>query len=286
MIPDQTILVRIINNNKKRYIQLGYPKAKIGEYIDVNIKDLPQGSHHQVKVICDYCGKEYSGIYRDVLKCRNQSSIHKDVCKKCKYIKQQEVFKLKYGVENAAMIESGKIKCKQTNLQRYGVDNPLKNQNIREKVKQTCLKRYGVESPMQCDAIKSKSSKMLYLSGNIPTSSQQLQIFNIISNFGYNAVLNYPVSFLNLDVAVFINNKKIDIEYDGWYWHQNVSKDIARNHVLYKYGWNVIRILSNRLLPTEEQLQQAINNVLSKNKQIQLIQLDDWKNNDKKREVI
>jgi hypothetical protein len=171
-------------------------------------------------------------------------------------------------------------------MERYGVLHPLCCEKFKKKSANTCFKHYGVNSPLKSKEIRNKIANTYYLSGNVHTSSQQLSVFNMIKDLGYNAVLNYPELSFNLDIAVFIDNYKIDIEYDGWYWHQNISKDIARNHVLFKYGWNIIRILSNRLLPEKEQIQEAINNVLVKNKQIQLIQLDDWKNNETKDEVI
>lgn len=214
----------------------------------------------------------------------------------------------KYGVEHPSQIPENVAKTKQTNLQRYGNESSVHNSVINKKARDTCLKRYGVEYPMQCEEIRKKRvntyikkygvdnpskcekirekvANSYFLSGDVSTSSQQIMLFGMINDLGYNAILNYPVSSLNLDIAIFINDKKIDIEYDGWYWHQDIAKDIARNKVLIKYGWNIIRVLSGELLPEKEQLQRSINNVLSENKQVQLIRLNDWKNNDKK-EVI
>lgn len=424
VIPDQTISIKISNYNRKKYLKLGYLVAETSEYINVNIKDLSIHSNYQIKIICDYCGCEYSNSYNAITKCRNNSLIHKDSCKKCRMLKCKETLKVKYGVENAGQIENGQIKRKQTNLLKYGVESPVQSEGIKEKMKQTCLERYGVDnamkskdireklknvmikkygvpcslcsdacqekgvttclkkygvknpqqlksvrekvkntnlikfgteyasqskvikekvintvkerygvenpfqsqeikekirntmmekygvlhplcyeefkrksantcfkhygvySPLKCKEIRNKIANTYYLSGNVHTSSQQKYIFNMIKDLGYNAVLNYPELSFNLDVAVFIDNYKIDIEYDGWYWHQNISKDIARNNVLIKHGWNIIRVLSGELIPKKEQIQEAIYNVLSKNKQIQLIQLNDWKNNEMKDEVI
>lgn len=277
--------MKINKQNRKKYLKLGYSEVKIGEYIDVNIKDLSKYSHQKINAICDYCGSQYSVKFSEINISRNESMVQKDSCKKCGNIKQKDSVKQKYGVENISQLKSVKIKKENISLQKYGVKHPAQNYKVKELAKQTCLKRYGTKSPMQCESVKCKSANSYFMSGKIRTSSQQLDVFNMILNLGYDAVLNYPESLLNLDIAIFIDDKKIDIEYDGWYWHQNIKKDISRNKVLVKYGWNVIRILSRTLLPTKEQLQQAINNVLSNNKQIQLIQLDDWKNNDKK-EVI
>ena len=54
----------------------------------------------------------------------------------------------------------------------------------------------------------------------IPCSSQQLKIYEMLLD-EYKVELNYPLSQLNLDIAIFIGDIKIDLEYDGWYWHQD-----------------------------------------------------------------
>ncbi|CAB1252181.1 conserved protein of unknown function [Ruminococcaceae bacterium BL-6] len=192
----------------------------------------------------------------------------------------------RYGVKNVSQSEIIKDKKKQTCLKHFGTPYYIGTNEFKNRVKQTLLNHYGVDNPMKSKDIKEKATKTLYLNGNVPTSSQQLLIFNMIKDLDYNAILNYPELSFNLDIAVFIDNYKIDIEYDGWYWHQNISKDIARNKVLIKHGWNVIRILSGELIPEKEQIQQAINDVLSKNKSVQLITLSDWIINKKKDEVI
>jgi len=192
----------------------------------------------------------------------------------------------KYGVENVSQSEIIKNKKRQTCLKHFGTPYYIGTDEFKNRVKTTLLNHYGVDNPMKNEKIKEKASKTLSSNGTVSTSSQQINIFNIVKDLGYNPVLNYPELSFNLDVAVFIDNYKIDIEYDGWYWHQNISKDIARNNVLIKHGWNIIRVLSGELIPKKEQIQEAIYNVLSKNKQIQLIQLNDWKNNEMKDEVI
>ena len=61
--------------------------------------------------------------------------------------------------------------------------------------------------------------------GECPTSKQQLELFEIIKNKYSFVELNYPYSSCVLDIYICINNIKIDIEYDGWYWHQDQQRD-------------------------------------------------------------
>ena len=42
-----------------------------------------------------------------------------------------------------------------------------------------------------------------------------------------------------MDIALFINQNKIDIEYDGWYWHQDKQKDIVRDNLIKRQGYKI-----------------------------------------------
>jgi transcription initiation factor IIF auxiliary subunit len=187
----------------------------------------------------------------------------------------------KYGVENVSQSEEIKQKKEKTCLKKCGCTSYMYTQEFKNKVKQTCLNKYGVEYVLQVPEVRDKIQETLYKNGNVPTSSQQMSVFNLIKELGYEPYLNYGEGFLSLDIALFVGGKKIDVEYDGWYWHKNVSKDIARNHVLINKGWNVIRILSGTLLPTQEDIKKAIEKVVENDTKIQLIRLDDWKQNTK-----
>lgn len=97
--------------------------------------------------------------------------------------------------------------------------------------------------------------------------------------------MNYAESSFLLDVALFVNDIKIDIEYDGWYWHRNEQKDNARNSVLLKLGWKIIRIQSGTCLPTDDELIRCINNAINNainGESIQFITLKDWVRYDEK----
>ena len=55
----------------------------------------------------------------------------------------------------------------------------------------------------------------------------------MIKNEYEDCKINYPVSWFNLDCYVKINDVNIDVEYDGWYWHQDIRKDIKRDKIIY-----------------------------------------------------
>ena len=81
IIPNQLVKVRWTNRNKHFYEEKGYTYTKSGEWFDVKAEDLSHGSHTVIEVKCDYCGKKYHALFRDVV--RGSTTIDKDACKDC-----------------------------------------------------------------------------------------------------------------------------------------------------------------------------------------------------------
>ncbi len=81
------------------------------------------------------------------------------------------------------------------------------------------------------------------LHGNFSISIPQLKLFIIMKRLFPEAILEYPVNGRSLDVA--IPSVKLDIEYDGKYWHldrPNAKEiDQKRDMELSALGWKVIR---------------------------------------------
>jgi len=182
----------------------------------------------------------------------------------------------KYGVKNVMFIDEVKNKLCQTNLNKYGSEYYLQTDEYKEKYKQTSLKNWGTEHPMQNLKIKQKAINTLYKNGTCQTSTQQLYIYNLLKNNNYNVELNYPLSRINMDVALFINDIKIDIEYDCYYWHKNQQKDRHRDEFSKSQGWKILRVKSGHLLPTLEQLKESIDKLINTDRTFIQIVLDDW----------
>ena len=184
----------------------------------------------------------------------------------------------KYGVENVFANKKVQEKIKNTTLEKYGVLSPAKSKQVQEKIRNTMLERYGVEYSMQSDELLVKAKKTFYKNNSIATSAQQKEIYKILANIFIDEYIqiNYPYSRCSLDIALFIDDKKIDIEYDGWYWHQNKKKDRARDEFLKSNGWRILRIKGSYKIPTEEQLKEAIGRIINNNHSYTEIILDDW----------
>lgn len=191
----------------------------------------------------------------------------------------------KYGCENPMQSEVVKEKARKTNLDKYGFDNCLKSPDIRDKIKKTNLRKYGCEHPMQNSEIRHKIMESLASHNNVPTSKQQIRLFNILSDkYGASqTLLNYVVDDIIIDVFIILNGQKIAVEYDGWYWHKDkLNKDRKRDYFLYSQGYKVLRIRSAYDLPSEDELFSAIDYLINTEHHHKIIILQDWIDLDEK----
>ena len=202
----------------------------------------------------------------------------------CEYISQTDIWKKeckktmieRYGNANAMNVPELKEKQQNSIYEHYGVYNPLQSDEIKEKVFTTNLIKYGYKSALQNKEVKEKQMQTFYQNSTTPTSSQQLKLYDIIKQKYLDAKLNYPFSNCSLDIFIDISDIKIDIEYDGSYWHQNQQADIKRDKFLQSRGFKVLRIRSGHKLPAEEEIFTAINELATTNRIFKEIILSDW----------
>lgn len=183
----------------------------------------------------------------------------------------------KYGVIHFSQTQQYKEKMAETCQERYGADTPFESNDILQKARKTLLDRYGVENPIQIPEVREKICKSFMENGTGKVSKQQKQLYEIIKKRYIDAELNYPFSTCSLDIFICIKNVKIDIEYDGWYWHQNKQSDLRRDKFLQSNGFKTLRIRSGCLLPTEQELFEAIDYLVNTEHHFKEIILSDWK---------
>lgn len=88
--------------------------------------------------------------------------------------------------------------------------------------------------------------------------------------------VNKYVSGYCVDIALHKCGIEIAIEYDGWHWHKNqAERDAEITRRLVDAGWRVLRVKSNKLLPTHEQLDAAIDQLIAGKSYVEVI-LTDW----------
>ena len=77
---------------------------------------------------------------------------------------------------------------------------------------------------------------------------------------------------------VIIDDIKIDVEYDGWYWHKDTKiKDTRRDNYVKSQGYKVLRIVAYEdRLPTVKELTESINVLLNDNRSFHRIELNKY----------
>ena len=159
LVVPQTVKVRINKRTCKYYREKGYEFEKCGDFIEIDVFDLPKGSNEMVKIICDVCGKEAKIYYRVFIENRKKGILVSCGSDSCKHKKREDTCTKRYGVKNVAQSQKIQNKMKATNLERYGCENAMQNEKIKNKIKETNLERYGVDNPSKSQEIKNKQKK-------------------------------------------------------------------------------------------------------------------------------
>lgn len=180
-------------------------------------------------------------------------------------------------------------------LEKRGCKYPTQDKNVVEKIRQTNNEKYGgigLASPILAPIIKNtmiqkyggfgfgssiiseKAMKSYCEHGNAKTSKPQLELFNKLKTLYKKCELNYPCGNCFLDCVIFIDGIKIDIEYDGVYWHQDENRDRRRDYYIKSRGYKILRIKGTIAVPTEQQLIDTIDYLVKDNHSFAKIELD------------
>lgn len=154
LILPQTVEIKIGSSNYQYYKEKGYEFKKRGDFIRVNVLDLPKESKHMVKIVCDICGKEREMWYRTIVRCNKENKLITCGDKICRYKKVENTCMKKYGVKNVFQTQETKNKIVETNRQNHGVDYYTQCKEYKDKTKQTCQAKYGVDNPAQAQEVK------------------------------------------------------------------------------------------------------------------------------------
>ena len=175
--------------------------------------------------------------------------------------KIKQHYQIKYGVDSGMQVEEIKNKVKETCLQKYGYTNPNKSQQVKNKIMATNFKKYGCKSTLQNAEIRKKGLQTMFKNGHGKCRSKnETFMYNTLCElYGENCCQDsYMLDGKILDVLLTLDNCKIDVEYDGQYWHQNKLQDINRDIRIHSHGIKILRVLANNKVPTKEQLMQAV----------------------------
>ena len=176
LILPQTIRVRTSGRMCKYYRQKGYEFEKCGDFIEVNVLDLPKGSGAKVKIICDVCGKKSEMCYGDVVKHNEENELITCTSNSCADKKRKDTCMKKYGANNPSKVQEIKDKKKNTCQIHFGVDSPLRSKEIQNKAKKTWQLHFGVDNPFGSKEIQDKSKKTLQKRYNVDNPSKAQEI--------------------------------------------------------------------------------------------------------------
>lgn len=329
LVKNQIVEISWTPATKEWYESKGYEFTGYRKKFKVKAEDLQNGSGLKVRVICEYCGKEFITKYSLYI-CGLETG--KSCCQTCRKLKYKDSCLKKYGVENGFQLDFVKEKIKQASLEKYGTERPCQSQKVKEKIentniakygckmtlqnpeilskaKQTCMEKYGVENVFQSQEIQDKIKEInrqkygegniahtpliaekirqnnlekygvpyvfqaesvitkirqsLYENGTVPTSKPENAVCDLLEEiYGTNnCQRGFPLDKITMDCMLKIGDIKIDVEYDGLYYHADrKEKDKRRNYFVIKKGYKVIRIKGNKkdTLPTKEQIIKAV----------------------------
>ncbi len=160
-------------------------------------------------------------------------------------------FKEKYDVDNPWDIEKFQEKCKETKLEkygysffdfeknketmikRYGVANPSNLPSAQEKRRQTFLKNYGVDNPWKLFEFQEKARNTQIKNNgriggkreNCNFSLKEKEIGDYVKSFGFKVDFNIGSVIKPLELDVYVEDRKLAIEFNGTYWHSTEHKD-------------------------------------------------------------
>ena len=85
------------------------------------------------------------------------------------------------------------------------------------------------------------------------------------------------MSVYDLDIALFVDGLKINVEYDGWYWHKDsLDRDLKRDKYMQENGWEVLRVKGNRKIPKTKELLDSVKKIVNSKLNYYEIILEDW----------
>ena len=314
LIPNQKIQLTITTKNMLSFYQEFYPNLKMRDKIEIPIDLLQKQSCKKIQLQCDICGKTFYRSYNNYLACNHSNSLNgvRDTCKECCHSVASEVYKHKTGYNAPASNPEVKKKAQEKYYLKTGYLNSNQNPEVKKKKAENYYAKTGYRNPSQNPEVQRKKNETYYNNtgykycGTSPedrkkaqntyyektgylnpmqnpknagrkSSSMCNQMIEIIEKHFNNVQSEVPFKRYSLDCVVNINDCKIDIEYDGWFFHKDkVNTDLKRNQELCDAGIKVLRVKSGSLVPDEQLLVNAIINLSQSDLFYDEIILKDW----------
>lgn len=224
MLLSNTVLIRVYSNNINNLINKGYNIPKRYDK-SRNRWTIPRNTFINVNV-----NDLTKGSHAEVkVKC--------DYCHKEKNMQYKEYLRRHDDILGDCCHQCEFVKCRQTLINKYG-DN---------------WKDILTERSMA----NRDPAKM----GFAFVSKPQRELYNILSQ-KYNCELEKRCGRYSMDIVIEYNNKQIDIEYDGCYFHgpETEEREIKRDTLINQY-YPILHIKGNtkNTLPSLEVVEEKLN---------------------------
>jgi arsenate reductase-like glutaredoxin family protein len=157
MLKEQKVRIEVNRGNLPYYSKI-VSGISIGDCIDLEIDQIPNGSNIAITATCDICGNDVRIAYGLYTK-RNNHKGSFACSKKCAAVRTKKELMEKHGVSNIAQVPIVKKKIKGTMLERYGSETYMASDDALNKRTETMLERYGVDNPLKSDFIKERAKK-------------------------------------------------------------------------------------------------------------------------------
>lgn len=265
---NQIVQVRWTSSTKKYYQAKGYQYTKMLDVFDVVAKDLMPKSSVDVVCVCDYCGRSYQTHYSVYKKSAERGKI---ACLACKDKKLEDSFISRYNAKSVGASKQCQEAARAKMVEKYGKAYALQTDSGQRRFRESMCSKYGVDNPSRHEEIHKRSvAKMVKTQctmGIIPVSKPERAIVQMLQeHYGCsNCFPSYVVDRVILDCLLMVDDVKIDVEYDGMYWHKDrINHDRKRNHWLISQGYKILRIKGNNRnsLPSIEDIVDAVNLLL------------------------
>ena len=264
---DENQLVKINwwSNNKAYYTSLGYKFTKMKDSFFVPAYHLMPGSRALVDCVCDYCGEHFQTRYANY---RINVTRGKIACRKCKQKKITDTLLERYNSTSLWGVPEFRERAKDSMKDKYGARYHIQTKEGREKFKKSMMEKYGCDNPAKSNELMRKRNDSLFSNGNIPTSKPEKHIIEILQTLygSENCIPGFCLDRIIFDCLLIVDGQKIDVEYDGYYWHKDTKEyDNRRNRFVISKGYKVLRILGNEKdeLPKEERIKEEIEYILN-----------------------
>ena len=222
--------------------------------------------------------------------------------------KKTQTSLINYGVKYPIQHKDVQEKTKQTNLNKYGVEYPLQNKKVIEKLKNKQRESFYnklINSDRLKDLVKPNFSLDKYLNvsnkysftclkcnnifesnlddGSIPrcfkcfprntkVSKYETEIYNFLKENLSNEIIersNRTILDNNLELDIYIPNKKTAIEFNGLYWHSELNGKKSNYHIdktlqCWKEGIELIHIFEDEWIEKQEIVKSILLNKLNK----------------------